>query len=452
MNLAHALLALALLALSQTPALACESQNTSGKAIYLAAESPVRQPGAAQIGQGKFSYRFVVRDPQHIERPYRHGRYQVALKGNAVFPDGTRFYRGVADAQGRTAVFRFAAEVPRSDWFVLPLVGQGELGETFRLGDDNGCNQNLMVNYPYLLNIETGPVFCGHTLPGGYTPRFMSRKVENLRVYSATLDKSCRRLAKRLNPIMARSLPNQRLSGLEGLQRDRRLNDEHRELLQAKVDALVLRHGSLKQLRAMLQRQLAEVKDDSPKARSDIYNNLGYDLLVQDPPNQRAYAVELLEESVRLDENLFNLDSLAWAHHLAGREKAALELMNRGLALYGAQCSNEEQASLPIALAHRGMVQWTLGEYRAALDDWAQAQMMTRAGGWTNFIPDWQSIEPLITGRVAELQAEGYSETRCSGASYPDDGSISEDEGETEDTQEARESAESAESATKRPE
>lgn len=404
------ILALFLLALSQAPAHSCTTEEPT-PAIHLSAESPVRQNSGAQVGQGAHSYRFVVRDPQHIKRPYRHGRYQISLKGSAVFPDGTHFYRGTTDSRGRTAVFRFAEAVPLAEWFVLPLVGHGELGETFRLGDDNGCNHEFMVNYPYLLDIESGPVFCGHTLPGGYTPRFMSDKVESLKVYSATLDNDCRRLAKRINPIMAHSVASQRIAGLEHLRHDRQLA-RHKELLQTKIDTQVFRYGTLKQLKAQVERRLA--KADGAKAQSDIYNDTGYNLLVQEPPRHRAYANELLDKSLSLDENLFNLDSKAWALHLAGQDAAALELLNRSMALYGAACTASERSSYPEALAHHGMVLWSLGQRTEALDDWAQADLFTTGGGWTNYIPDWKNIGPLITPRVAQMRADGFVAKACS--------------------------------------
>lgn len=417
----YLLLPLTLLLLSHTANADCESSPPGDSPLYLSAESPVRHASGPVIGQGQYSYRFVVREPRGSKRPYRHGRYQIFLSGDAIFPDGSQYFRGVTDQRGRTATFRFASELPLNTWFVEPLVGQGELSEGFRLSYGEACNQGRPVGHLYLVNMDGGPIFCGRTLPGGYTPRFMSQRAENLQIYNDFGEKACQRLLLQVNPIMANPLPKHRLGGLERLLRDRHLSKQARELIQSKADALTLLHGSPQQLDKLLQRQLAEVDQDSPQAVSGVYNDVGYNLLVQGAADQRSRALAMLEKSVELDENLFNLDSLAWALHLDGRSLAAIDLMDRGLNRYGERCTEAERSSLPIALAHRGMARWALGEYQAALTDWAQADLMTTSGGWTNFIPKWQQIKPLIKNRAAEMRTEGYQETRCTAHNWPDD-------------------------------
>jgi hypothetical protein len=409
------ILALFLLALIQTPAHSCEPEQSSIPAIYLSVESPVRQKSGRQVGRGTHSYRFVVRDPQRIEHPYRNARYQVALKGEAVFPDGNHFYRGITDDLGRTSVFRFTEAVSLTEWFVQPLVGKGEFGGGFHLGSDGDCPVDL-DDFPYMVNFESGPIFCGRTLPGGYTPRFMSRDVESVQLNTDLSAVDCRRLAKRLNPVMALSIASQRIVGLEQLRRDRDLSNraDFLELIQRKIDIQVLRHGSLRQVKALLERRLAELEKASPKKQADVYNSLGYDLLTQKTPRHRAYASQLLDKSLSLNENLFNMDSKAWYLHLTGQDTAALELMNRAMPLYGVKCTESERAAYSEALAHHGMVLWSLGRRLEALNDWAQADLVTTDGGWVNFIPSWKYLGPVIMERSAQMRADGLVPTMCS--------------------------------------
>jgi len=405
-------LALLLFCLGQTPARACAPDESASAPLYLSAESPVRQKAGIQLGEGPHSYRFVVRDPLHIDRPYRNNRYQVEIKGNATFPDGTRVYRGTTDAQGHTASFRFTQPVPVDQWFVQPLSGSGELGESFRLSASGDCRHDL-VNYPYMLDGKLGPIFCGRALPGGTTVRYMLPLATSVQLYATLSTSECRALQGRVNPVMARATPAGRIAGLQQLRRDRQLA-EHEELLQGKIDALIIRHGSLAQVKAMLKRNLAGT-GESPKEQSEVYNSLGYDLLTQNQPRHQAYANDLLDKSISLEQNLYNIDSKGWALHLAGRHEEALRWMDRALSMYGTQCTESEQASYQETLAHHGMILWTLKQPTAALTDWAKADLASGSGGgWANFIPPWNNIRPLLEIRKAELQAEGVKDALCS--------------------------------------
>ncbi len=377
---------------------------------YLSVETPA-PASPATIGQGPHSYRFVVRNPQDNERPYRHGRYQIELKGDQRFPDGTRFYRGVTDARGRTARFGFAREIPAAEWFVQPLVGTGELGESFHLTSDD-CTQNL-DNRPYMLDAISGPLYCGRTLPGGYTARHMAMVPVRLQLHSSVWPEQCKKLASRVNPLMSRT-PAEKIPGLESLLKDARLKN-HFELLQGKLDAVIIESGSLAQVKALVNRRLAELEneDGTPRQRSSLLNNMAYQLIDQSPPRYPTYADELLDASLALDENGANIDSKAWALHLLGRDEEALPWANRSVASYGKQCSAGERANFVEALAHRGMILWSLKQRIEALNDWARADAATSAGGWTNIIPEWKRIKPLIKTRADNLRAEGFVETVC---------------------------------------
>lgn len=405
-------LALTLLALIQTSAHACDNDAPDSLATYLAVESPVRQPAAPQLGNGPHSYRFVVRNPQRIDRPYRHGRYQLELKGEATFPDGTHFYDGTTDSRGRTATFRFAQPVAIESWFVQPVAGRGQFGESFHLSTAGSCNNDL-TDFPYMINGDLGPIFCGHTLPGGMTIRYMVPFAMGLQLYHSQTTQECQALQRRINPVMAKHSPAQQISGLQQLLGDHRLK-EHKNLLQGKINALLVRYGSLALIKAHHKRKLAGIDKTSSKALSEVYNGLAYDLIAHKPPRHPTYANELLDQSLSLDQNLFNMDSKAWALHLMGRDDEALYWMNRALPQYGTQCSAAEKATYQEALAHRGMILWTLKQPAEALTDWAKASIYSKAGGWVNYTPGWTNIESLVEAHAEALRAEGFVNTVCS--------------------------------------
>jgi len=404
-------LAAALLSLLPGPAAACEPDESASAPLYLAIETPVRDKAGRQVGKGRYSYRFVVRDPQRVSHPYRRGRYQVNTD-QALFPDGRTVFRGVTDARGRTATFRFAQAVPLEEWFVQPLSGKGELGESFRLSADGDCKHD-MVHFPYMLDGALGPIFCGAALPGGTTVRYMLPMMTNVRIHTGFASSGCRKLQARINPVMARPDPARRIAGLQRLL-DAPGLAAHHELIAEKIEAQLIRYGTLAQLKALLARQLDEA-GKSAHAQSDVYNSLGYALVAQDPPRHIEFAKELLDRSLALDENLFNTDSKAWVLHRSGDNEAALVWVERSLAMYGRQCNDTERGAYQESLAHRGMILWALKQPDAALTEWAKAELTgDGGGGWANYLPPWRSIEPLIQARTAELRAAGFKDPLCS--------------------------------------
>lgn len=407
----HALQAITLFLVTLGPAQARDCQDDYPRTAHLALESPA-PANSPMIGKGAYSYRFVVRDPQDTERPYRRGRYQIEIKGDFTFPDGTRFYRGITDASGHTASFGFAQEIPPASWFVQPLVGQGRFGESFHLSSQD-CTDRL-DGRPYILDAITGPLFCGRTLPGGYTARHMATTPTQLQLYSSMSPERCKKLADRVNPVMARASAPQKIRGLEQLLQDSRL-ERHAELLQGKLDAVIIQSGSVEQVKVLVKRRQAELEKDggTPRQQSSLLNNMAYQLIDQSPPRHLAYANEMLDASLDLAQNGANIDSKAWALHLLGRDDEALPWANRSVASYGKQCSAGARANFVEALAHRGMILWSLKQRIEALNDWARADAATSAGGWTNAIPDWKSIKPLIKTRAENLRQEGFVENTC---------------------------------------
>ena len=374
---------------------------------YLGIESPASGQTRRQLGTGSYSYRFVVRDPQRINRPFRSGRYQIELKGEATFPDGTHFHRGTTDRLGRTIAMRFNEPVAPDAWYVQPLVGRGEYGESFRLIDETGC-ASAPGNLPYLINDQLGGLFCGKTLPDGSTIRTMSTTPRTMSLYQMPTDE-CRALQRAVNLAMAHPSPAKRIKAMQRLLASPR-PEEHINLLQGKIDALLIRYGSLEQIKTLVAQKLASAASNE---HASILNSIAYELLTQTPPRLLNTANCLLDQSLAIEENAFNLDSKAWALHLLGRNEEALAAINRSLAAYGSTCSEEENSAYPESLAHRGMIRWSLKQYSEAMDDWTLASLATQAGGWANFTPSWNSIEPLIKARAAELKDRGIAPAVC---------------------------------------
>lgn len=401
--------ALVLAGLACAHADAVATPDSTQQPLHLSAESPVRGLIRAAVGNGPYSYRFVVRDPRRIDRPYRNGPYQIELTDGTTFPSGSAFYDGTADERGRTAVFRFAKPVGLSDISVQPVVGKGAFGQRFQV---TGTTPNSdLSDMPYMIDDQAGRIYCGRVLPQNRTVRYLDTTASTLSLYTDKSHAHCLALEKRINGVMSRPSPLARIGGMRQLLRDPRLESD-REMVQNKIDALVIRFGTLNQVKAVLQRQLAPVSTD-PAEQADRYNSMAYDLLTEHPPRFVDYANELLDRSLALDRSIYNMDSKGWALHLLGRDEEALEWINRSLALFKSECTDSERAAYPEGLAHQGLILWSLKRQDEALTKWAMADLFTSNGGWTNFIPPWQRIEPLIKQWERQLKADGYVSSVC---------------------------------------
>ncbi len=111
---------------------------------------------------------------------------------------------------------------------------------------------------------------------------------------------------------------------------------------------------------------LREVHPDDPGGA----NNLAYLLLLHQPA-RRAEAVALAGEAVARDpENASDLDTLAWAHHLNGRDELAQPLLEQALRNGGRQA---------VIVAHLAVLRAKAGDFATARDLFTEA----RALAWT---------------------------------------------------------------------
>ena len=377
--------------------------------LYVSAESPVRSKSERIVGEGPYSYRFVVRSPQRIDRPHRQAGYKILLRNGSVFNDDSDVYRGTTDALGRTATFRTRKPVALADWDVRPEEGQGDFNESFVLKAED--NEGL-VNFAYMVDIADGPLYCGHSLPGGHTAHYRTPHASTATLHYDISSSECHQIRRQVNAVMLRPASQARASGLRQLLRDPGLT-QIRPMLQEKLDALILREGSLEEVKRLVASRLAAQPDASPAERSSTLNDFGYDLAKQNPPRHLHYAHELVDQSLALDTTLYNLDTKGWILYQMGRHEEALGWLDRALALFKMQCTESEKAAYAENLGHRGLALWTLKRPGDALVDWARADRMTDDGTWTNGLPDWARIGPLIKSTRARLDTLDNEPSTC---------------------------------------
>ena len=315
-----------------------------------------RDAPQAAAGEGAYTYRFVVRDANRPERPWRRARYQVSTREGVKWPGGPDAHQGVTDAQGRTAVYRSTSPVDPGDWMVLPLLGRGTQGLTYRLvdQDDHG-----VADHAYLIDVEGGGIFCGRSLPGGHTARVLSGRPTNMRLDSSVDEEACRQLASALNPVMAEAHPQRRIKGLkrlleQGWSRPSLLR------IQGKLSGELEAHGSEGEIRALVSRWLSE-PGVSREALADRFNSLGYGLVTQKPPRMTTLAESLLAQGLAISPSPAILDSHAWSLHALGRHEEALVELEVAIEGFHQSCEPEQEPMYRETLAHRVEVLAALG-------------------------------------------------------------------------------------------
>lgn len=341
----------------QAQACCRRSAAQGAEQTYLERLTPTgRDPAQASVGEGEHTYRFVVRDANQPDKPWRRARYQVSTREGVKWEGGPDAHQGVTDAQGRTALYRSKTPVAPEDWMVLPLLGKGQQGMTFRLvdQDDNG-----VADHPYLIDAEGGAIFCGRSLPGGHTARVLDRKPTTMRLYTCTDEGECRKLAAALNPVMAQTDPQRQIKGLQGLLSQGWVRSSQ-ERIQGKLMDVLLAHGSDSEIRALVSSWLAE-PGVSRKVLADRLNSAGYGLVDQQPPRLPKLAEALLAQGLALEPSPAILDSHAWALHALGRHDEALLELDAAIEGFHQWCEPDHEAMYQETLAHRARVLSALG-------------------------------------------------------------------------------------------
>jgi hypothetical protein len=137
------------------------------------------------IGAGAYRYQFVLNDP-HLGTPLPLHPYALMVDGYPLpfAREGKGIYRGVTDANGRTARFRLDANIPRDKWRILERVGDGPLGQTFQMVSTSGAP---LADRAYHMVICSTPAatHTGYTDAQGYVAYAASKEEAKLRVIAA---------------------------------------------------------------------------------------------------------------------------------------------------------------------------------------------------------------------------------------------------------------------------
>jgi hypothetical protein len=137
------------------------------------------------IGAGAYRTQFVLNDP-HLGTPWPHHPYALMVDGYPLpfAREGKGIYRGVTDAQGRTARFRLDSNIPPDKWHILERVGDGPLGQTFQMVSASGAP---LADHAYQMVICATPAVThtGYTDAQGYVAYAASKEEAKLRVLAA---------------------------------------------------------------------------------------------------------------------------------------------------------------------------------------------------------------------------------------------------------------------------
>ena len=363
-----------------------------------------RERASATVGEGEHAYRFVVRDVRHPSKPWRRGAYQITVRDGETWVGGPNAHQGVTDAQGRTAIVRSKSPVDPGDWRVLPLLGRGPNGMTFRLvdQDDNG-----VADHPYLIDAERGGVYCGRSLPSGDTARVLTAEKTNLRLYSNIDEGECNRLAAAVNPVMADAHPQRQIKGLQRLV-SKGWSRSSQERLNSKLMDVLLVHGNEGEIRAVVSNWMAE-PGVSRQTLADRLNSAGYGLVDQQPPRLMALAESLLAQGRALEATPAIVDSHAWSLHALGRHDEALAEIDASIEGFQRMCSSDHEGMYQETLAHRAQVLADLGRSDEALQAWVRVYRLNQQATWASSVPRWSEVSEAVQQEARRQEGDGVA-------------------------------------------
>jgi hypothetical protein len=194
------------------------------------------------IGEGKYRYQFVVRDPHAPDAPYRNGSYKVQLLSTQQLIDGNCCDVGTTDWEGRTAIYQFSSPVEPSAWQVSPAFGTGPYSFQTRLLYQENWPAS---EQPYLINVAGGSVLCGVSTPLGDTLVFMTEQPTGLSVVRVSNLTDCVELKEQLDAVLTKTIYEDRRDGFTKLLRSGRFA-KFNDILRHKLDEQILAYGSRK--------------------------------------------------------------------------------------------------------------------------------------------------------------------------------------------------------------
>ncbi|BAX63482.1 tetratricopeptide repeat protein [Burkholderia stabilis] len=330
------------------------------------------------LGKGAHVHQFVLRDPV-THQPLPNARYRLFLPGQVIagLPvkpgqhDSVIF--GTTDAAGRTVKIRLPKVHPQKQWVFNAIIGEGDMGESFRLVDSSG--NAPLGGVPYVLDVQDEYLACGYSDAGGYTYYAQSRTPRNVSLYTGMLiapDDTdwCAgpgaAIANGANDPGAPDLYTQYLGSL--LANGNRISTELRAQIVSKLLSLAIATHDANRIAAVLD--LGDIPDNH-------LNDVGYRLADAGVEVERGLAM-IDAHLAKSPDDAYALDSKGWALHRLGRNDEALTWFDRSIAIFekdGNDGSTAREAHAT-GLTHKGEVLWKLGRKDEARDAFAHARQI----------------------------------------------------------------------------
>lgn len=354
-------------------------------AFFLSASAQAWQqlPAGAVVGRGKVAHRFQLLNPADNQplpnTRYRLIAYGVRIKGikrDKGDPDSVIF--GVTDAKGYTATVRLQKRLPLKKWRLNRAVGTGDFGESFHYFG-NSRNEG-MGNFPYIVNIDGGMLYCGYSNARGDSAYVRSHGARNYEHLYGSGDASltradlewCERAAQKLEKLDREETPLPYHNALAELVNDAiDIGDDLRVVLARKWSAKAPVDD------ASLEALIAPLLQNTERSAwlAERNNNLGYALLENGHPQ---IAMKLIEVAlINNPDDPFALDSKGWGLYKLGKPAEGLQWIAYSRSILLARFKEgDSKAQRPLyeSLVHAGEMNWALGDKAKAEEIFLQAE------------------------------------------------------------------------------
>ena len=271
---------------------------------------------------------------------------------------------------GRTARIRLPKFHPEQQWVFNPIIGEGEMGQSFRLVDSS--SDAPLGGVPYVLDVQDEYLACGYSDARGNTYYAQSRTRRNINLSTSVLiapddtDWCAGPGAAIANGTNAPGTPDLYTQYLGSLiANGNRVGGELRQQIVAKLLSLAISERDTARIAAVLD--LGGISDDH-------LNDVGYRLVDAGVEVERGLAM-IDAYLAKQPADAYALDSKGWALYRVGRHDEALMWFDRSIATFAADGDEASAAreAHATALAHKGEVLWKLGRQDEARDAFAQA-------------------------------------------------------------------------------
>ncbi|RXV65473.1 tetratricopeptide repeat protein [Burkholderia stabilis] len=358
-----------LLATLVAAALSCAALPAAHARTYVAP--------TASFGKGAYVHQFVLRDPV-THQPLPNARYRLFLPGQVIAglpvkPDQhDSVIFGTTDAAGRTVKIRLPKSHPEKQWVFNPIIGEGDMGESFRLEDSSG--KAPLRGFPYVLDVDREYLACGYSDANGYSYYAQSRTPRNINLYTGILAGSAdtdwcagpgAAIANSASDPGAPDLYTQYLGSL--VANGDRISTELRQQIVTKLLALAIADRDAGRVAAVLD--LGDIPDERR-------NDIGYRLADAGIAVDRGLAM-IDAHLAQSPDDAYALDSKGWALYRLGRNDEALTWFDRSIAIFAKDSDDSDDSDAREAyatgLTHKGEVLWKLGRQDEARNAFAQA-------------------------------------------------------------------------------